>query len=132
MNLARMSSKQFHRLVRFLGILVFVVGIADGAIVVGSGCNYGQVQTAFTIAEDACIAAGLAEAFIPAGTLASVVATDIQVGCNIATSYLPQLQALVEAFLGYKADAGTLAPAASGPYHPAPFIATVLAAKRAQ
>ena len=79
-----------------------------------AGMTAGQVVTAVTA--DICEVDALAGAVIPSGTPAAVVAADIQLACPEAKG----VEALVLAFLGEQADAGTSPPAAA--YVPSPLV----------
>lgn len=84
-------------------------------------CNPSQWNAVFTAANVACQTEVLITSKIPPGTPASVVAQDIEIGCDIATALEPQLEQIVTAFENAQSANG--APAASV-YVPSPIVAT--------
>jgi hypothetical protein len=73
----------------------------------------------FTDAQVGCETLVLATSVIPAGTLVSVVASDIQVACNIVVGLIPDIEAIVQSFESGQAAAGV---APSGQYVPSPLV----------
>lgn len=97
-----------------------------------SGCTPAELaaaeQKVFSAIDTACQAEALVTSVIPVGTPASVVAADIEVGCNIAVALDQDVQTVVTSFEASQAAAGT-APPAGATYMPTPMAARARAAK---
>lgn len=81
--------------------------LAGAALALVACLTPAQVKAIFTDEQVACEAEELASSVIPAGTPAATVASDVAAGCNIAAALLPDVEAVVVAYMG----ATTRAPA---------------------
>jgi len=76
-------------------------------------------QAIFTDIQVACQGEALATSIIPTGTPASVVAADIELACDIATTFDSDVQKVVTAWEAAQSDAG-VSPV-GGTYTPSPM-----------
>jgi hypothetical protein len=106
---------------------VLVAGAA-----VGVACTPAQIAQADAVFNDiqaGCMVAELAQSVIPAGTPVAIVATDVQIGCDLADALIPDIEKVIGAFEATQGDAG---PPAGAVYKPAPFALVKIRAKAGQ